>query len=306
MTRLPEIIRVLERGWLSSNNVVFLEGDRAQLVDSGYVAHAAQTVELVRLALGGRALARVINTHSHSDHIGGNAALAQAFGCRIAIPAGLAPAVMEWDESALLLAPTAQSAARFAHDEEIAEGDELELGGLVWRAIAVPGHDMHALAFHCEAQRLLVSGDALWRNGFGVVFAALIGDETALAVTRATLERLSRLPIDCVIPGHGAPFDDVDDAFDRAFDRLAAFEADPVRLARHAIRVLFSFWLLERRQIGTNALPELLSSVSLYREINDRFFRQPYDELAGWLVRDLERAGALRREGDRIVAAGGA
>jgi len=41
----------------------------------------------------------------------------------IAIPAGIAPAVAEWDEAALLLESTAQSAARFAHDDEIVAGD---------------------------------------------------------------------------------------------------------------------------------------------------------------------------------------
>ena len=79
--RLPDTIRVIERGWLSANNILFLEGDAATLVDSGYVSHAAQTVELVRHALDGRPLRRLINTHSHSDHIGGNAALQAEFGC---------------------------------------------------------------------------------------------------------------------------------------------------------------------------------------------------------------------------------
>ena len=32
---LPDSLLVLERGWLSSNNIVFLEGDEAALVDSG-------------------------------------------------------------------------------------------------------------------------------------------------------------------------------------------------------------------------------------------------------------------------------
>ena len=36
---------------LSANNILFLEGDSATLVDSGYVTHASQTVELVRHAL---------------------------------------------------------------------------------------------------------------------------------------------------------------------------------------------------------------------------------------------------------------
>ena len=62
---------VLERGWLSSNNVLCIEDEEAALVDSGYVTHAAQTLALVDKALDGRRLTRLINTHSHSDHIGG-------------------------------------------------------------------------------------------------------------------------------------------------------------------------------------------------------------------------------------------
>ena len=40
---LPASLLVLERGWLSSNNIVCLEGEQAALIDSGYVTHAAQT-----------------------------------------------------------------------------------------------------------------------------------------------------------------------------------------------------------------------------------------------------------------------
>jgi glyoxylase-like metal-dependent hydrolase (beta-lactamase superfamily II) len=303
---LPHSIRVLERGWLSSNNILFLEGDSATLVDSGYVSHAEQTVALVRHALEGRRLARLVNTHSHSDHVGGNAALAEAFGCRIAIPEGIAPAVAEWDEAALLLAPTAQSAARFAHDEVVQDGAELQMGGLAWKAIAAPGHDMHALVFYNAERRILISGDALWRNGFGVLFAELMGTAPALAATRDTLERIGRLSVDLVIPGHGAPFAEFDAAMEQAWSRLAAFEADGERLARHAVKVVFSFWLMEKRRFPAADVAGFLASVALYREINARYFRQPFDALAEWLIRDLERAGALRRDGGHLVAADGA
>ena len=304
MGLFPEQIRVLERGWLSSNNILFLEGEEAALIDSGYVTHAPATVALVRDALDGRRLTRLINTHSHSDHIGGNAALAKAFGCRITIPAEMEQAVANWDEAALLLAPTAQNAAPFLHDDTVAAGDELQLGGLAWEAIAVPGHDMSALAYYNPERRILISGDALWRNGFGVVFPELAG-AAGLRATRDTLERLSRLPIGVVIPGHGAPFAEVDDALSRAFARLAAFEADGERLARHAVKVVFTFWLLERRRIATPDLPEFLAGVSLYRDLNARYFRQSFDALADWLIQDLARAGVVRCEGDQVVAADG-
>jgi glyoxylase-like metal-dependent hydrolase (beta-lactamase superfamily II) len=74
--KLPLSVQVIERGWLSSNNILLFDGNEATLIDSGYAGHAAQTVELVKSALAGRhppaKLVRLINTHSHSDHIGGN------------------------------------------------------------------------------------------------------------------------------------------------------------------------------------------------------------------------------------------
>ena len=94
-------LTVLERGWLSSNNVVIrgATGERgAVLVDSGHWVHAEQTVALVRRALRGETLARIVNTHLHSDHCGGNAALQRAFGAPIIVPPGNADAVASWDE----------------------------------------------------------------------------------------------------------------------------------------------------------------------------------------------------------------
>jgi glyoxylase-like metal-dependent hydrolase (beta-lactamase superfamily II) len=49
---LPPQITVLERGWLSSNNILIHDIDGSTLIDSGYHAHAAQTLLLLRRALG--------------------------------------------------------------------------------------------------------------------------------------------------------------------------------------------------------------------------------------------------------------
>jgi glyoxylase-like metal-dependent hydrolase (beta-lactamase superfamily II) len=302
---LPASLLVLERGWLSSNNIVCLEGDEAALIDSGYVTHAAQTVALLENALDGRRLTRLLNTHSHSDHIGGNAAVTQAFGCQVIVPVGIDATIAEWDEEALLLSPLGQSAARFRHDKTIAGGDEVELGGLNWHSISVPGHDMDALAFHNAERRILISGDALWRDGFGVVFSELVGhpdDAGGLKATRETLDRLARLPIDVVIPGHGAPFVEVEDAFVRAYQRLAAFEQSIERLARHALKVMLAFAMLERRQLPRHELPAFLSSLSFCQSVNSRYLDYDNEALAQWLASDLIRTGTLTEVGGVLIA----
>ena len=302
---LPENLLVLERGWLSSNNIVFLEGDQAALIDSGYVTHAAQTVALLEHALAGRRLTRLLNTHSHSDHIGGNAAVSEAFGCQVIVPHGIDATIAEWNEEALLLSPLGQTAARFRHDATIAAGDECELGGLNWRAIAVPGHDMDALAFHNPERRILISGDALWRNGFGVIFSEILGhpeDAGGLKAARATLDVLARLPVDVVIPGHGAPFIEVEDAFERAYRRLAAFEQDIELLVWHALKVILAFALLERRQLPRADLADFLAGLSFCQSVNARYLNISNEALARSLARDLIRVGTLRDEQGMLVA----
>jgi glyoxylase-like metal-dependent hydrolase (beta-lactamase superfamily II) len=298
---LPPQIRVIERGWLSSNNIVCIEGDRATLVDSGYVGHAAQTVELVKSAVAVRLLTRLINTHSHSDHIGGNAAVQRAFGCEILIPAGIAEHIANWDEEALLLGPAAQRGDRFRHDGVIAPGEEFAMGDLAWQALAAPGHDMEALVFHCPKERLLISGDALWQDGFGIIFGELLGRGGALAATRTTLEMLARLDIDTVIPGHGAPFGDYRAALDRAFSRLEAFERDPRRVARNAVKACFTFSLLDLGRLPVAGLAAYLESVPLFRDVGRDHLGMTMPELADWLRTELLRAGAIALDGDDIV-----
>ena len=75
LVEMPPGIRVRERGWLSSNNVLLVGHRSSALVDSGYVTHSEQTLALVDRALAGRPLDLLVNTHLHSDHCGGNAAL---------------------------------------------------------------------------------------------------------------------------------------------------------------------------------------------------------------------------------------
>jgi glyoxylase-like metal-dependent hydrolase (beta-lactamase superfamily II) len=300
--RLPAGVEVFERGWLSSNNVLLTDGDEATLIDAGYVSHAAQTVALVRAGLGGRRLTRLINTHSHSDHIGGNAAVQRAFGCTITVPAGIARAVAEWDEAALLLSTAAQQGERFAVDATLTAGERFVAGGLEWRALAAPGHDMDALAFYNPERRLLISGDALWRDGFGILFADVLGSGDGIGEARQTLEAIGRLAVDIVIPGHGAPFAEFDEALVRAFARLRAFEEDGARIARNAIRACVTFALLDARRIPLAALPRYLDETPLYREANARFLGLDADALAAWLVGELERAGVARRDGDALVA----
>lgn len=297
---LPSSIQVFERGWLSSNNILFTGSEGTALVDSGYVTHAPQTLALVRQALGGRPLERLFNTHLHSDHCGGNALLAAAYGCRIAIPAAEAAKVAAWDEEALSYRATGQQCARFSFDETLAPGQRLVLGGLHWTVAAAPGHDPHALLFFCEDEGILISGDALWENGFGVIFPELSG-EPGFEAAGATLDLIATLDARVVIPGHGALFGDVAGALARARSRLDYLSADPVRNGENAVKVLLKFLLLERRALPLDTLSALLAAIPLVERVRVKLLGRSREELAQWAVAALLRAGAARVEADRLL-----
>jgi glyoxylase-like metal-dependent hydrolase (beta-lactamase superfamily II) len=301
---LPPQVRVFVRDWLSSNNILLKGREGHVLIDSGYVRHAPLTLALLATpqGLGAAPLARLVNTHCHSDHMGGNAAIKARYGCPIALPDGEAPLIDAWDESTLLLAYADQRADRFAFDEVIRAGETHVWGDLEWRALAAPGHDMSALVFFNPEHRILVSGDALWANGYGFVMPREV-DPRALPATRATLEMLAALDVRIVIPGHGEPFADVGAALARAFARAAAFEADSLRVARHALKVVLTFALLDQRRLPLSGMPAYMERVGIYRDFNARFFRLSPAELAERLVAELEKAHAARRENGWLVPA---
>ena len=299
-TLLPDSIEVYERGWLSSNNIVLHGKDEVALIDSGYVSHAPQTLALLRHSLQGRSLDRLFNTHLHSDHCGGNALLQAAYGCHTAIPVSEAAKVRTWDVDALSFKATGQQCDRFTFDATVSPGDQLVLAGLRWQALGAPGHDPHSLIFYCADEGILVSADALWENGFGVIFPELEG-ESGFAEARATLALIATLDLRVVIPGHGRPFSDAKGALERAFSRLDYLASEPVRNAQNAVKVLLKFLLLERQRVALAEVPALLAAMPLLREANRRFLRQEIAALAEWAVAQLVKAGAARVDGDQLT-----
>ncbi len=234
-----------ERGWLSSNNVLLMGPDEATLVDSGYASHAEQTLALVQAHLNGRPLNRIVNTHLHSDHCGGNALLQQVFpDVETWIPPGHFEEVRAWDEDALTYRTTGQLCHRFSATHVLKPGMSLTAGGQTWEVHGAPGHDPHSIVLFEPEHRHLISADALWGNGFGVVFPELEGihafDEVA-----ATLDAIERLNAVKVFPGHGSAFTDVPQALARARSRLNQFVQHPDKHMAYAAKVLLKFKLME-------------------------------------------------------------
>jgi len=248
---LPPDLLFFERGWLSSNSLMQLDQDgQSMLVDTGYVAHEQQTLALVQQALKGKhQLTHLVNTHLHSDHCGGNHILQKFYpSIQTHIPALDADAVDGWDESRLTYLPTGQHCKPFRSDHSLVSGACIEFGNRQWEIHACPGHDDHAVMLYEPQDRILISGDALWENGFGVVFPEFEGDGGFDRVEES-LNLIKVLDPRLVVPGHGRVFSDVTTALQRAHSRLTQFRKSPQSHDEYAAKVLIKFKLLEWQSI---------------------------------------------------------
>ena len=297
-------VTCIERGWLSANNILIRGNGPTALVDSGYATHAAQTVALVTNALGRRPLDLLLNTHLHSDHCGGNAALQQAYpALDTHIPPGQATAVSKWDPVALTFEPTGQTCPPFTYQHLLQPGTSILLGSMPWDIHAAKGHDPHSVVLFQPQYRLLISADALWENGFGIVFPELEG-MSAFNEVADTLSLIEQLAPAIVLPGHGSVFNDVAGALVRARSRLDQFVRHPEKHRRHALKVLVKFKLLEWQSVSAAALLDWALKTSYFVQTmppDSRVDRSSAEDWMSELLRELERSQALMLEEGLVI-----
>jgi hydroxyacylglutathione hydrolase len=161
----------------------------AAVVDPG--ADPAQ-LRLELAGLGARC-AGILVTHTDVDHIGGVADLADGTGAEVWAPAGEVEAMREGVTRGGMRVPP--------HDPAhvVTGGDTVEIAGMSFEVVDVPGHSSGHVAFHTDGA--LFSGDLLFAGSVGRVDLPGGDWDTLLASVRTLLERF---PEDTIVyPGHG-------------------------------------------------------------------------------------------------------
>jgi glyoxylase-like metal-dependent hydrolase (beta-lactamase superfamily II) len=303
MHKLPSGVTFFERGWLSSNNVLIQDSEHAVLVDTGYWTHASQTASLLSSVLKkNKPLTSIVNTHLHSDHCGGNAHLQQLFpSIKTYIPPGHASFVDDWDADALTYTPTGQHCPSFTKSGVLSNGDSLLIGDATWRVYCAPGHDPHAIILFNERDGVLISADALWENGFGVVFPEIEGLE-AFDEVEATLQIIEQLKPKLILPGHGSAFTDISGALKRARTRLAQFRGTPEKHALYAAKVLLKFKLLDLQKVKYTDFVAWATSASYLHLLQSTYSKaMKFDAWILEMCKSLEKSGACALDEQYIV-----
>ncbi|SBT94162.1 Glyoxylase, beta-lactamase superfamily II [Streptomyces sp. DI166] len=210
-----------------TNWVILAERDAVTLVDTGYPGDRELLLaSLAEVGSSPEAVAAVLITHAHNDHLGSAEYLRARHGTRILLHEAEVPharreflhqvsvgtvlrnswrpGVLPWALHALRSGGTAH--VPVAEPEAFALGAPLDLPG---RPVPVhsPGHTDGHCAFHLPDQGLLISGDALV-SGHPTsphkgphLLPDMFHRERARAL--ASLEVLGALDGDLFLPGHG-------------------------------------------------------------------------------------------------------
>ena len=272
---------------LSHINLWALEdGTGWTLVDTGMQTAdtAAYWQQLFAGALARRPVTRVICTHMHPDHIGMAGWLTRQFDCRLwttrleyltcrvlvadtgreAPPDGLRfYHAAGWNEEAL-----ASYKARFGgfgkavhalpdSYRRITDGEEILIGGRVWRAVVGRGHSPEHLCLHCPELRVLISGDqVLPRITSNVSVFPTEPDANPLQDWLESLASIAeRVPDDVLIlPSHNEPFRGLHARLETLISgheqRLARMQEE-LAAPKRAVDV---FGVLFRRQVAPDML----------------------------------------------------
>ena len=147
---------------------------------------------LARLATS---CAGILVTHGHWDHLLGVADLAEGTGAKVHMPEG---------ERFLLeepppFTPPGVTLRPYSPDVLLQGGETVEIAGIAFDVLAVPGHSPAHLAYHAEG--CLFSGDVLFAGSVGRTDFPGSDWETLLSSIRMLMETLPASTV--VYPGHG-------------------------------------------------------------------------------------------------------
>ena len=166
----------------------------AVVVDPG-----ADAAELrLQLAHSGARCAAILVTHSHWDHIGGVADLAQGTGAPVYAPEGEADVLENADS---VYAAAGVRIRAYSPDIVLAGDETIEVAGIEFETLPVPGHSPGHLAYLTDG--CLFSGDVVFAGGVGRTDIPGGDWDALLASIRMLADRCG--PETVVYPGHGPP-----------------------------------------------------------------------------------------------------
>jgi hydroxyacylglutathione hydrolase len=195
---------------------IYVLGDPASqdlsIVDAGLVGKGGYKMGAIRkMGIDPSAIKRVIMTHTHLDHIGCLAEILEELpDAELWVQTLEAEQLEQGDERTVHGLEMFRSMCEmqfgikpgdftFKVQRKLEGGDNLDIGGMTWEVIHIPGHSMGGIALYNRPQKILIPGDVVYADYAIGRFDLYGADASAL---KKSLYNLAELEVDILLPGH--------------------------------------------------------------------------------------------------------
>jgi glyoxylase-like metal-dependent hydrolase (beta-lactamase superfamily II) len=195
---------------------VYIIGDPASkdlsLVDAGLTGKGAYKVQAIREAgIEPASIKRIIMTHTHLDHIGCLAEIREEIpGAELWVHTEEAEPLEQGDERTVYGMDMFQEMCQMQYglkpgqftfdvQRKLKGGERLDIGGMTWKVIHIPGHSAGGIALYHPATKVLIPGDVVYAD-YAIGRFDLFGANAS--ELKDSLMRLAALDVDVLLPGH--------------------------------------------------------------------------------------------------------
>lgn len=285
-----------------SANAILLRGTAPVLVDPGFGSDfPALAGWLLDLGVFPEHLALIVNTHYHSDHVGGNHTLQQRYGIDVAAHVHDALMVNRRDANACAAEWLRQPVESYVVNRPLREGDVIDTGMAQWEVIHTPGHTVGHISLYERTRGVLIAGDTAHASDVGWLNFAIEGVDS-LTRSIESVVRLNALAPTIALSGHGPAIADPKAAFASALRRFERWRSDPEAAAWHAAKRIFAFAMMIEGGIPADRVAPYLATSPWVHSFAEAPFAITPLAFADALTDEMLRSGAATWRKDRLIA----
>lgn len=194
------ILKILpvKSGWLETTNCYIIQDEETKetiVVDPG--GEASKIIELLDILKAD--LKYIYLTHCHGDHIEAVNGVKQAKGGKLLIHIDDAESL---NNPCINMSPYMNmNLANIEVDSRVNDGDLIHIGNIEFKVIHTPGHTKGGSCLYCEKEKMLFSGDTLFKETWG---RTDLPTSDFRSIINSISNKLLTLPDDTIVyPGHG-------------------------------------------------------------------------------------------------------
>lgn len=191
-----------------SSNIYFIKREQGVLIDTGHPDMAEYNLsKIIKFGIKPQDVQYIINTHSHPDHVGGNAYFRKKYFIKTKIINSFLSNQYILRRKHFNFYPDLEdSFDTYPIDKEVKNGDYIDLGNDKLKIYATPGHSIDSISIELLSNHSLFAGDLLYPNIITQVdyYYDVLDSLNQLIKTYKQLQTFS---FSRVYPGHGKPIE---------------------------------------------------------------------------------------------------